>query len=157
MTHLKYVSHTVVCQEVQDEVSLAINISGCPHHCAGCHSSYLAEDIGEPLLDNLDDILAEYGHMVTCVCYMGGDHNLDELYTALYHTKALGFKICLYSGRSDIDELDMVLPLLDYVKVGPYVEELGGLSSKTTNQVMYKHKNGVLFNITDRFWRERTE
>lgn len=44
---LKYVDARVVFQEIPDEITLAINISNCPCHCKGCHSQYLAEDIGK--------------------------------------------------------------------------------------------------------------
>ena len=46
---MKYVDVRIVFQEVPDEITLAINISGCTCHCEGCHSPYLAEDIGEHL------------------------------------------------------------------------------------------------------------
>ena len=47
---LKYVDTLVSFQEVPDEISLCINISNCPCHCDGCHSPYLADDIGEYLI-----------------------------------------------------------------------------------------------------------
>ena len=46
---MKYVDTKVVFAEIPDEITLAISISGCPCHCPGCHSSYLAEDIGKVL------------------------------------------------------------------------------------------------------------
>ena len=46
---MKYVDAKVVFAEIPDEITLAISISGCPCHCKGCHSAYLAEDIGVPL------------------------------------------------------------------------------------------------------------
>ena len=46
---MKYVDTKVVFSELPNEITLAINISGCPCACHGCHSSYLAEDIGVPL------------------------------------------------------------------------------------------------------------
>ena len=46
---LKYVDTKVTFAEVPDEISLCINISNCPNHCEGCHSPYLAEDIGTEL------------------------------------------------------------------------------------------------------------
>ena len=58
---LKYVDAKVVFAEVPDEVTLAINISNCPCHCEGCHSSYLAEDIGDILdVKSLDKITIQY-------------------------------------------------------------------------------------------------
>ena len=35
---LKYVNTGIVFQEIPDEVTLAVNISGCPCRCHGCHS-----------------------------------------------------------------------------------------------------------------------
>jgi predicted enzyme involved in methoxymalonyl-ACP biosynthesis len=46
---LKYVDTKVVFVEVPDEITLAISISGCPCFCEGCHSAYLAKDIGKEL------------------------------------------------------------------------------------------------------------
>ena len=39
----------------------------------------------------------------------------------------------------------------DYIKLGPYIEALGGLKSKNTNQRMFSIKDGVLIDITYRF------
>lgn len=38
---LKYVDTAIVFSEIPDEVTLAINISGCPNKCKNCHSQYL--------------------------------------------------------------------------------------------------------------------
>lgn len=46
---VKYTDSQVTFREIPDEITLCINISGCPNHCEGCHSSYLAEDIGTKL------------------------------------------------------------------------------------------------------------
>ena len=46
---MKYVDTKIVFQELPNEITLAINISGCPCACIGCHSSYLSQDIGELL------------------------------------------------------------------------------------------------------------
>lgn len=70
---LKYVDTDVTFQEVPGETTLCINISNCPCHCEGCHSSHLAEDIGEPLsiMELQSMILLNRG--ITCVAFMGGD------------------------------------------------------------------------------------
>ena len=45
----------------------------------------------------------------------------------------------------------------DYIKMGPYIEELGPLTSRTTNQRLYeiKHKpqDNELIDITHKFWK----
>ena len=87
MTPLMYKGYSVVFQEVPGEVSLAINISGCQHHCPDCHSKYLWSDEGAAFLRrDLDFIISEYDGLITCVCFMGGDHNLVELN---YHAKKI--------------------------------------------------------------------
>ena len=55
--YIKYVIDEVVFREFPDEVTLALNISGCPNHCPGCHSSYLANDIGTELTEDVLDKL----------------------------------------------------------------------------------------------------
>jgi anaerobic ribonucleoside-triphosphate reductase activating protein len=78
---LKYVDARVVFQEIPDEITLAINISNCPCHCKGCHSQYLAEDIGKPLIEYpqgfSDDYIIHLDELITdgisCIAFMGGD------------------------------------------------------------------------------------
>ena len=56
---LKYLNSDIVFQEVPDEVALAINLTGCPCHCPGCHSQYLWNDVGQPLTESaLDELIA---------------------------------------------------------------------------------------------------
>lgn len=38
-----------------------------------------------------------------------------------------------------------------YIKLGPYIESLGGLKSETTNQRLYHIENGIMEDITYRF------
>ena len=42
---MKYVSTEVVFVEIPNEITLAINISGCKIRCPDCHSKYLWDDI----------------------------------------------------------------------------------------------------------------
>ncbi len=65
-------------REVQDEITLAINISGCPCRCKGCHSEYLALDIGEPLTAPALDSLVKGNTWITCVSFMGGDGDPEK-------------------------------------------------------------------------------
>lgn len=150
---MKYVDTQVVFREVPDELTLAINISGCPVKCPGCHSSYLTRDIGEILDTASLDKLIEGNPGITCVSFMGGD--ADPLYVKELadHVHGRGLKTCWYSGRG-LNCAGDVLPSLDFIKVGPYIEECGPLDYSTTNQRFYKvdrTENGP--SLTD--WTER--
>lgn len=155
---LKYVDTKVVFVEIPDEITLAINISGCPCNCKGCHSSYLAGDIGERLdFDSLDKVInANTG--VTCISFMGGDVNPStvNILAEFIRAKYPELKVAWYSGRQELSE-DIELMNFDYIKLGPYIEEFGPLNSKTTNQRMYKvvkqNDNYELVDITNKFWK----
>lgn len=72
---LKYVDTRVCFAEIPDEITLCINLSNCPCHCKGCHSSYLAEDIGEVLTHSRIEKLLKENKGVTAICFMGGDND----------------------------------------------------------------------------------
>lgn len=151
---LKYLGTSIVLQEVPDEITLAINISGCPHRCEGCHSRYLWDYVGDYISDDLPLIINKYKDYITCVCFMGGDQNLNELFELANIVHLYGLKCCLYSGDDDL-QISKV-NYFDYVKIGSYRQELGGLSSTQTNQKMYKKNiQGFFEDITYRFQRKR--
>lgn len=159
---LKYVDAKVVFAEVPDEVTLAINISNCPCHCKGCHSSYLAEDIGTPLdEDSLVELLLN-NKGITCIAFMGGDSDPEYINWLASIMRDMNdsepgnwadVKIAWYSGRQELSE-DINLENFDYIKLGPYMEEFGPLNSRTTNQRMYKVHDCELEDITSKFWKE---
>lgn len=156
---LKHKGAAIVLQEVPDEISLAINITGCTHRCVGCHSPYLWEDDGEPVMSSLYYLIKPYLDYMTCVCLMGGDQDQNELTMLCKIIHADGFKTCLYTGCDHIS--DLIKPLLDeldYVKIGRYIQEKGPLNNPTTNQRMYrKDSNGAWVDITGRFWTKYAE
>ena len=155
---LKYVDTKIVFQEIPDEITLAINISGCPCNCRGCHSSYLAEDIGEPLdLQHLTNLI-DSNKGISCVCIMGGDANPSEVDDIAQDIKEYypELKVGWYSGRQELSK-DIELSNFNFIKLGPYKEEFGPLNSRATNQRFYKVSNGELINITSRFWKHETE
>ena len=57
---LKYVEYAVTMEEVPTEISLTISISNCRFRCHGCHSAYLQQDVGKPLLPELMTLLRRY-------------------------------------------------------------------------------------------------
>lgn len=160
MNKLKYLGYSIVFQEVPDEVTLAINISGCPHRCEGCHSKYLWEYKGNYISDDLNLLLEKYKGLITCVCFMGGDQNLQEVIQCFKTIKSHGLKTCIYSG---LDELPTHMPpgVFDYIKLGHYEETFGGLDKPTTNQIFLQlsidEQSGLtkITNITYKFWNDK--
>lgn len=150
---LKYTDTQVVFLEVPDEITLAINISGCPIHCPGCHSKELWEDIGDELSEEVLDGLIIKNRGITCVGLMGGDNNPKEIekLSKYVHQKYPDIKVAWYSGRNEISK-DIDYKNFDFIKIGPYIRELGGLDKEGTNQIFYKiKKDGVLEDITEKF------
>lgn len=80
--------YKIVFQELPNEITLAINISGCPCACIGCHSSYLSQDIGESLTKEALQQLIRKNKGITAILFMGGDANpayINKLAEYLYH------------------------------------------------------------------------
>ena len=154
---LKYTNSDIVFQEIPDEVTLAINVSGCPCRCPGCHSPYLWGDVGAPLTaDAVDALVARCNDNITCVALMGGDADAAAVNGLLRHLRQSHSKLhtAWYSGRSLLSP-SLDIANLDYVKLGPYLSHLGPLRSRRTNQRMYKVEGGQMRDITSLFWRER--
>ena len=151
---LRLVSYDIVFQEIPGEVTLALNISGCPNRCPGCHSPHLQENAGEPLDEGLlAGLLKTYGRSVTCVCFMGGDADPVEVERlSLFVRAETGnhLKTAWYSGKQDFPAA-CSWESFDFVKLGPYVERLGGLDGPGTNQRFYRIKNGEFSDITKSF------
>lgn len=153
---LKYIPEdtSITFAEIPYEICLCINVTNCPHRCEGCHSPYLREDIGEELTFNALDWMISKNKGVTCVVFMGGDSDKDYIKQLALHVSSLGLKSGWYSGETSID-LEEYGKFLDYIKVGPYIESLGPLNAKTTNQRLYKvdKHDGSIEDVTFRFWK----
>lgn len=146
---MKVASFDIVFQEIPGEVTLALNLSGCPCHCPGCHSPHLWEDVGEPLNEELlDDLTGRYKGLITCVAFMGGDQD-PEYVAQMARIVKSPLKTAWYSGRKQMPADEKVF---DYVKLGGYKEELGGLKSPKTNQRLYKRVGEEWKDITSVFW-----
>lgn len=154
---LRLASFDVVFQEIPGEVTLALNLSGCPNRCPGCHSPHLWDDTGEVLDENLlNSLLTGYGNAITCVCFMGGDRSPGQVaHLSAFVRAATGgrLKTGWYSGRAEL-AADIDPRSFDFIKLGPYREELGGLDSKTTNQRLYRVVNGQMTDITAELQRK---
>jgi anaerobic ribonucleoside-triphosphate reductase activating protein len=151
---LRYVSYDIVFQEIPGEVTLAVNLSNCPNRCKGCHSPHLQEDTGETLDENVLSVwLEKYGSAITCLCFMGGDAEpLEVCRLAGFVRQQNGgsIKTGWYSGK-DALPVGVSLMNFDYIKLGAYVERLGGLNVPTTNQRFYSIENGKMTDKTSGF------
>ena len=150
---MKYVDVKEVFAEIPDEITLAISISGCPVHCPGCHSQYLWDDVGEELTTEALSSLVT-GHVgISCLCFMGGDQDPAEVNRLARWTKEHSkVSTAWYSGRSKLAP-EIELAHFDYIKLGPYNETRGPINQPTTNQVLYRVRDGKMEDITSRFWR----
>ncbi|MDR2498582.1 MAG: anaerobic ribonucleoside-triphosphate reductase activating protein [Tannerellaceae bacterium] len=156
---LRYLSYDIVFQEIPGEVSLAINISNCPNRCKDCHSPQLWENIGEALDEKaIAYLLDKYGNAITCICFMGGDAYPQTVADAALFSKATTngrIKTGWYSGRNALPEASF-LHYFDFIKLGAYKADLGGLDSLTTNQRFYRIVNGEMRDCTNLFRKSRT-
>lgn len=152
---IKYVDEIICFQEVPSEVSLSFSISNCIHNCDGCHSKYLCSDTGKELEPVLEEKLKYYFGLATCILFMGGDDKfqIESLIRCIELCKKYNFKTALYSGNTQVD--DRLKVLLDYIKIGPFIKELGGLNSPTTNQKMYKKTDYGWEDITFMFAKKK--
>ena len=157
---MKYTDTEVVFREIPDEITLAINLSNCPIHCEGCHSPELWEDIGTELTFDELEKLIDNNPGVSCICFMGGDAEPDTVVVLGEFIKAKypNLKVGWYSGQKTFPHYD--LEAFDYIKIGPYIKERGGLDNPNTNQKFYEviqasdeqgHITSKLINTTYKF------
>lgn len=105
----------------------------------------------------LETRIQQYQDMISCVLFLGGEWQIEQLIELLQTVKNTNpsLKTCLYTGL-ELDEIvDLIKQevnkradigwayifennLLDYLKTGRWIRELGGLDNKNTNQRFYK-------------------
>ena len=182
---LFYSNTSVVLQEVPDEISLAFMIQGCPYHCYNCHSSELWDTNLKKNKNNFGKLLScsnvlkeieKVQGLVSCILFLGGDWDLVNLRPITTYLKQTSDrKIALY-GYNELsyylnDDIpkdfnsyvnnrylgNSILYSLDYLKTGKYIESLGGLKYKITNQRFYEINSNIqgtiIKNLTYKFWR----
>ena len=102
---IKYVPSmtSVVMEEIPDRVTLAVDISNCQGNCTGCHSPFLREDIGEPLTEEVIDVLVRDNFGIDCFLFLGEGRDPEALVALAGHVRNLGLKAALYSGRPEVE------------------------------------------------------
>lgn len=146
---MRYSYPQIYLQEVPDEISLGLSISGCSIKCKGCHSKETWDgNFGELLTDEvLENLLTKHKH-ISCVLFYGGEWLEKELINKLEICRKRGLKTALFSGLYLENISRSIINKLDYLKVGPYIRALGSLASQNTNQKYYIiHNNEILEQI----------
>lgn len=147
---LRYQDAIVKSQEIPNEVSLVIYISGCPFRCKGCKTPKLQENQGEELTKEVVNMfLDSLGDDITCIIFMGGDIAPDEVNELAGHVRKYYpyLKIGWYSGDKTVTVFTEYQNF-DYLKFGPYIKKLGDLKSLKTNQRLYRVEGEYLRDIT---------
>lgn len=146
---IKYVEKSIVFEEIPDRVTLAFSISNCQNKCKGCHSGFLRRDIGnildeESIVKNFEKDLKR----CNCVLFLGEGNDIDGLLKLNDFIKErYNIETAIYSGRDSVE--DIFFEHFDFVKIGSYQEDKGGLNKETTNQRLYYKKE----DITYKFWK----
>ena len=150
---MKYTNAEVTFREFPDEISLCINISGCRFKCSGCHSPELWEDIGTKLTRIELGRLIETNKGITCVGFMGGNPDVVNTLAKFIKNNYPELKVGWYWGGNIISKY-IDINNFDYIKIGPYIKEKGGLDNPNTNQRMYKvdHPANKTQDITYKFY-----
>lgn len=144
---LKFYNKQVVFQEVPNEISVSFSIAGCPHNCPGCSWKTAVQSLIEHKLTDeyYCGVLNQYRGLASCVLFYGGEWD-EDLIHKLRLAQDMGYKTCLYTGLNYEKVNPEIIKHLDYIKVGPYVAALGGLSSPTTNQKLINLKTNEILN-----------
>lgn len=143
---MRTLKERIVFQEVPNEVSLLFQITGCQVRCSGCHSPHLWNNKNGIVLTNeyLKNCLIKYKGLVTCVLFFGGEWEEKELINKLIIAKSENLKTCLYSGEEIVSK--SILKELDFVKLGKWITDYGGLGKPSTNQVFRDLNTGKSLN-----------
>ena len=158
----------ITLTEVPDKVAFFIEFGDCTQHCKGCHSQHLWNPKTPKMtLSALEELAEEaVAKGANAIVLMGGTTNNIDIFRLIDIINKLAkiAPVCLYSG-SDDDYLHGLIirnSELTWIKTGSYKEELGGLSSKTSNQKFYRkvyidYPNDVkLLTLIDETYRFRT-
>ena len=148
---MKFLTQGIVFSEIPDEITLELGITNCPFNCEGCHSPFLQSDVGEILDENVIHKLINKNRGISCILFSGGFPKEVEELCIIVKNNYPNIKTAWYTGLSKIPNIN--LDYFDYIKIGPYMKDLGGLKSPTTNQRLYKIKDKKLEDITYKFWK----
>ena len=115
---------------------------------------FTREEIVWQEVDYLRERLRRYAGLLTCVLFLGGEWQPENLLALLRVARdEFGLKTCLYTGLERDEVPPMLLPELSFLKTGRWLPERGGLDSPTTNQRFVDLQTGM--DLTSLFWRQK--
>lgn len=141
------VTEGVTMTEIPNRLAVFFEVGNCTVHCKGCHSKHLWDTANRDNSDSLNDIMhyadRYYQMGANAILFMGGLRSLNvppskfinEILRPLYEK---GYDIGLYDGGFWDSLVEEASWYCKWIKVGPYIETLGGLDSTTTNQKFYE-------------------
>ena len=108
-------------------IRIVLFLQGCTRHCPNCHNpSTWDTEAGTAVEEReLAEQLAERS-VIRRITISGGEPLLQKaaLIELLKELKGRGFEVALYTGYEWDEIPESVLSLLDYIKVGSYVDAL---------------------------------
>lgn len=136
--------------EVPNNFSICIYVQGCKIRCPGCHNSHLWNFDGGTKIDVgcIPNIIDDYP-MCDWVCWLGGEplDQLDGVKDFTQEFKRLGKKVCLYTGYQFQNINVDLLRDVDMVVDGSYIEKLGPVTQKGTNQKIWRRSSPNCWNL----------
>ena len=137
------VSTGITLTEIPDRIAYYFELGGCTKFCPCCHSPHLRGYMtpNTPLIamETKAENAAEHG--ADAILLMGGTTNGLQERDLILMLRRLSviLPVCLYSGSDDAERDHYLAEQgnATWLKTGSYKEELGGLTSATTNQRFY--------------------
>ena len=141
-------------------VRRVVYFQGCNHKCKGCHNQDTWNS-GEGTVIETHTLFDDVPPIITGFTFSGGEPLLqyDALVKALRAAKFFGYDTTLYTGltlqgwESLVSSHPELLDIIDYVKIGPYIEAQRSTTLAyrgSANQKFYrvdKEKGGKLHEI----------
>lgn len=146
-------------------VRVVLWVSGCDHHCKGCHNPETWDsDYGKPFsFDVYEKLVSALGHdYVAGLTFSGGDPMKPEnVATCMMVANAVKQKfpnkdIWCWTGYTmdelmNRDDSKAFMQYIDYLVDGEFVENLKDISLRwrgSSNQNIYKKINGKFIDVT---------
>ena len=133
----------------------SIYVTGCKHHCKGCHNPQTWDfKAGRPLTEEVISAVIDHvkkNPLLNGVTFSGGDpleeENAKDLVHFLKMIKDENINIWCYTGFTyeeilENEKLSVLLPYLDALVDGPYIESQRDLSLRfrgSKNQRIIEH------------------